>query len=709
MTGGITSIVLAPLVPWPVIAAIGALALLVVGLALFKRARGVVWRALALGILVLALLNPSLKQEEREPLSDIAIIVVDDSPSQTVGPRRDHAKAALDHLRKTLARFDDIEVRVLRVGGRAQAGAGAGDSAEVRAPEEGTRLFSALGRVLAEVPPQRLAGVIMITDGQVHDAPESAEELSFDGPLHVLLSGTRNARDRRLVIEQAPGYGIVGNRIQMVVRIEDMPGAAARPTARLFVSRDGGPRQGTDLPVGRKQTFEVEIEHGGPNIFELEVAPVEGELTLANNRAAVVVNGVRDRLRVLLVSGVPHAGERVWRNLLKADPSMDLVHFTILRPPEKQDGTPVRELSLIAFPTRELFEEKLDDFDLIIFDRYHRRGVLPSVYIENIVRYVRKGGAVLESGGPAFATALGLFRTPLGQLLPGAPTGKVIEKGYRVKVTKLGRRHPVVSNLPGSQAAPGGGAKQWGRWFRLIEADARGGMVLMEGAGNRPVLILDRAGEGRIAQFLTDHIWLWARGYEGGGPQAELLRRLAHWLMKEPELEENALRASVRENRLTITRRSLEPDGTPVTVRSPSGEEQTVRLTEQPDGRAIGTVAINALGLYRISDRGGKRVVYAIAGTLNPLEFADVRASASRLAPLVRARGGKVAWIADGSLPEVRRVRPGRDFSGRGWIGLKANRDYIVKGVREISLLPAILVLLLGLGGLMIAWRREGE
>ena len=708
MTGGITSIVLAPLIPWPVIAAIGALALIVVGFALFKRARGVVWRALALGILVLALLNPSLKQEEREALSDIAVIVVDDSPSQTVGPRREHAKAALDHLRKILARFNDIEVRVVRVGGRAQAGADAGAGAEARAPEEGTRLFSALGRVLADVPPQRLAGVIMITDGQVHDAPESARELSFDAPLHVLLSGTRNARDRRLVIEQAPGYGIVGNRIQMVVRIEDMPESAARPTARLLVSRDGGPKQSWDLPVGRKQTLEVEIEHGGPNIFELEVAPVEGELTLANNRAAVVVNGVRDRLRVLLVSGVPHAGERVWRNLLKADPSMDLVHFTILRPPEKQDGTPVRELSLIAFPTRELFEEKLDDFDLIIFDRYHRRGVLPSVYIENIVRYVRRGGAVLESGGPAFATALGLFRTPLGELLPGAPTGKVIEKGYRVKVTKLGRRHPVVSNLAGSQA-PGGGAKQWGRWFRLIEADAKRGMVLMEGPGNRPVLILDRAGEGRIAQFLTDHIWLWARGYEGGGPQAELLRRLAHWLMKEPELEENDLSASVRENRLTITRRSLEPDGTPVTVRSPAGEEQTVTLTEQADGRAIGTVAINALGLYRISDRGDERVVYAIAGTLNPLEFADVRASASRLAPLVKASGGKVAWIADGSLPEIRRVRPGRDFSGRGWIGLKANRDYIVKGVREISLLPALLVLLLGLGGLMIAWRREGE
>ena len=113
------------------------------------------------------------------------------------------------------------------------------------------------------------------------------------------------------------------------------------------------------------------------------------------------INGVRDRLRVLLVSGEPHAGERTWRNLLKSDASVDLVHFTILRPPEKQDGVPVDELSLIAFPTRELFIEKIEDFDLIIFDRYRRRGILPSLYLENIaqLRPQRRRGAGLRRPG----------------------------------------------------------------------------------------------------------------------------------------------------------------------------------------------------------------------------------------------------------------------------------------------------------------------
>ena len=135
----------------------------------------------------------------------------------------------------------------------------------------------------------------------------------------------------------------------------------------------------------------------------MAVAPLDGEIALQNNRTVIATEGIRDRLQVLLVSGEPHPGERTWRNLLKADASVDLVHFTILRPPEKQDGTPVKELSLIAFPTRELFVEKLSEFDLVIFDRYERRGILPTVYLNNVVDYVRAGGAVLVASGPDYA------------------------------------------------------------------------------------------------------------------------------------------------------------------------------------------------------------------------------------------------------------------------------------------------------------------
>lgn len=702
-----TSIVFAPLFPWLVIAAGAALAALLSGYSAWRQARGTGLRAAALGVLLVLLANPSLKNELRDPLADIAVVVVDESPSQSIGPRSSQAEVALAHIRKSLGKADDIELRVIRAGKPRPVVSTDDDAPPPR--DKGTRLFAALSGLMGDIPPQRFAGAVLITDGQVHDAPESVRELPFRGPLHSILTGTRNLRDRRLVVVQAASYGIVGELAEITIRVEESGGSSGK--VRLAITRDGSTKRELDLAPGFDHTIEVDVNHGGPNVFEIEVRPADGELTLANNRAAVVINGVRDRLRVLLVSGLPHAGERVWRNLLKADPSVDLVHFTILRPPDKQDGTPVNQLSLIAFPTRELFEEKLSEFHLIIFDRYHRRGVLPVTYLNNIVRYVRDGGAILEAGGPALATPLGLFRTPLGKILPLAPTGKIIERGYRAEVTKFGHRHPVTAKLPGT-ATPGpatagkSAVAPWGRWFRLVEAERRRGVVIMKGAGGKPVLALDRVGKGRIAQLLTDQIWLWARGFEGGGPQAELLRRTAHWLMKEPDLEEDDLRAGIQGARLTVTRRSLKKDESPVTVRMPSGQTRTLNLTDRGDGRATGSMRIAEPGLYRIT--GKEKSVFAAAGTLNPLEFSDVTTSEKRLAPLAKATGGGIFWTVDG-LPDIRRPAAGRTTAGRGWLGLRANRDYVVRGVDEIPLLPALLALALALGILIAAWRREGS
>jgi hypothetical protein len=459
------------------------------------------------------------------------------------------------------------------------------------------------------------------------------------------------------------------------------------------------------VPVGKDVKLSVPIDHGGPNVLEIEVEPGPQELTLANNRAAVVVNGVRDRLRVLLVTGEPHAGERVWRNILKSDPSVDLVHFTILRPPEKQDGTPIRELSLIAFPIRELFDVKLDDFDLIIFDRYSRRGIIPQAYIENVVRYVQKGGAFLEAAGPNFGTPMSMFRTPLGEILPTEPTGNVDEEGFKPQLTETGRRHPVTEDLPG--AGKPGETPSWGRWFRQVQARVHNGTTVMNGDHNQPLLVLDRAGKGRVAQLLSDQMWLWARGFEGGGPQAELLRRLAYWLMKEPDLEENDLRAVIEGDRLIVTRQSLEPDDKPVTVTMPDGTTASLTLSPTSGGRSTGTMAISQMGMYRVTD--GVHNALAAAGPLNPVELADVRTTPEKVAPLTKATGGGVFWSGDGTIPDVRRVSPGRAASGHNWMGFRENGDYVVTGFSEVPLLPAFAALALTLGLLIAAWRREGR
>jgi hypothetical protein len=700
MSGSAFSLAAAPFLPWPALLALAAAAVLVLALGLLRRARGLPWRAVALAILFAALVNPSLLVEKRLPQRDVVIVVVDQSPSnRQIGHRRQATKAALQALQQRLAREPDLDVRIVRAG-RERPGAG----------NDGTRLFAALDREMATVPRQRLAGVVMITDGEVEDVPKGnrrALERAVGAPLQVLLSGRPHEADRRLVVTRAPSYGIVGRDVELQLRVEDLPETPGedRRMASVTWRKDGGARHRIDVPIGVEVPLRIPIDHGGPNVVELATAPGPHSLTPINKRAVVDINGVRDRLRVLLVTGEPYAGERVWRNILKSDPSVDLVHFTILRPPEKQDGTPIRELSLIAFPIRELFDVKLKQFDLIIFDRYNRRGLIPETYLDNVVRYVRNGGAFLEAAGPRFGSPTSLYRTPLGEILPSEPSGNVHEGGFRPRLSALGRRDPVTAGLPG--AGPRGGQPSWGRWFRQVDADVHHGVTVMRGADGRPLLVLDRVGKGRVAQLLSDQMWLWARGYEGGGPQAELLRRLAYWLMKEPALDENALRAVVEGDRLVVTRQSLEPDDKPVHVTLPDGSSRNLDLSPAGGGRSTGSLPISEMGLYRVSE--GSRTALAAAGPLNPKEFADVRATPKKLAPVVKATGGGIFWIGSGKLPQIRRVSAGRRAAGQDWMGLRANGAYTITGFRETPLLPGIAALLLILGGLVAAWRREGR
>lgn len=682
----------APLVPWVLVVALGVLALSVLTLGWVRRANGILWRTLALAALTLALANPTLIAERREPREDVVVVAVDRTTSQSIGDRATRTDAALDALEERLARLDGLGVKRVTV-----RDGGIGETTE------GTRLGAAVREALSDVPQGRIAGVIAITDGQVHDTARLAD--LADAPVHVLLTGDQGERDRRLRVTRAPSFGMVGKSVTLTVEVVDPATPRGEPVA-VELSIDGEPGPNVPVPANVEHEIEIPIDHAGQTIVELAVEPGPAELTLENNRAVVGVSGVRDRLRVLLVSGAPHAGERTWRDILKSDPSVDLVHFTILRPPEKQDGTPIRELSLIAFPFRELFELKLAEFDLIIFDRYRRRGVLPRLYLRNIADYVRDGGALLEASGPTFAGRLSLARTPLGDVLPINPTGGVIEQAFRPRVTDIGQRHPVTSALAGANS-DSLTDPVWGRWFRQIDGQGTRGNAIMSGAGGRPLLVLDRVGDGRVAHLLSDHIWLWSRGFEGGGPQAEVLRRTAHWLMEEPDLEEDDLRAISRGRVVEIERRTLGEGFAPVRVTSPDGSQTTVDLTPFEPGRARGEVEVDRAGLYRLSD--GEQETLVAVGALNPLELTDVAATEAKLGPVAEATGGSVTWIGASPIPSVRRVAAGRSTAGRGWIGLRENGDYVVTGVSLLPALPAGLALALIMGTLMLAWRREGQ
>ena len=684
MTG---TVIFDPLLPWPFLwVMIGVAALLLI-VALWRGLAGWWLRGLTAAVVLTALANPALQEEDRASLSDIVVVVVDDSASQSLGDRTAQTAKALAAVQAEVAAMDNTELRIVHVGD------GEGDA--------GTLAMTALAEALANEPRARIAGAIVITDGQVHDLDLAP---NMPAPLHVLLTGNDTDWDRRLIIKNAPAFAILGEEVKLTLRIEDQGAVPADQTGEVDVTiaiDDEAPQTYT-VATNEDLELPVTLPHGGINVLQFSVAKVDGELTDRNNAAVVQINGVRDRLRVLLVSGEPHAGERVWRNLLKSDPSVDLVHFTILRPPEKQDGIPVDELSLIAFPTRELFVEKIKEFDLIIFDRYRIQGILPMAYLENVRGYVRGGGTVLVAAGPESSAVDSLWRSPLAEVLPVDVTSRVIDGGFKPALTDLGRRHPVTEGL--EALAPKEG---WGRWFRAVEMIPKSGQVVMSGPGGRPLLVLDRVDEGRVAVLASDQAWLWGRGYEGGGPQLELLRRLAHWMLKEPDLEEEALTATAKGDVLTITRRSIaEVAPGDLTITGPDGVATVIPMPQTSPGRFVADWKAPMMGLFRLVQGDLSRVV--AVGPSAPREFVETIANPDALAPMVAAARGGILKLQDG-IPDIRTVSEGRQASGRGWIGIVPRGAYVTQDIRVAALLPGWLYLVLAAGLALAAWLIEGR
>jgi hypothetical protein len=711
------SIDFAPLLPPPFLWLLAVVALALVALLMWRRSRGAWLRLAALAAMLAALFNPTLREEEREHLANVAIVVLDESTSQKLAGRPEQSAAIKSDLEAKFAKIPNLQIKWV-------SGAKPSDTAAA-----GTNLFADLNAALSDTAPDRIAGVLFVSDGQVHDVPKSAQSLGFDAPMHTLLTGAKGEFDRRIEIIEAPKYGLVGQSraIQLAVRETGKTGAANAPVT-LKVRREGKPDETVRTEIGRTNKIDMPFPHTGTNIVEIELDAVPGELTPANNRAVIAAEGVRENLRVLLVSGEPHAGERTWRNLLKSDAAVDLVHFTILRPPEKQDGTPINQLSLIAFPTRELFSEKIKDFDLIIFDRYEHKGILQMLYYDNIARYVdQHGGALLIAAGDDYAGSFTIHKTPLASVLPATPTGRVIETPFRAKISAEGQKHPVTMGLPGSispQLADAKSEPTWGRWFRQAEVRADRGRVVMTGAEDKPLLVLDRKGKGRVALLTSDHAWLWARGFDGGGPHTDLLRRLSHWLMKEPDLEEERLIASSKGLKLTLERRSMEDKVGSVKLLGPAGETSDVTLEPTTAGSGVwrATVDVKIPGLYKAETEGPQGTLTAVAnaGIEDPREMSEVTATEDKMKPIADATGGGVFWtkatglLASASasavdVPRISMLSNAKVMAGSGWLGLKDREAFLTRGVKLTPMFTGLAALSALLALIALAWWREGR
>jgi hypothetical protein len=727
MTGHL-HILFSPLLPVVWLAALGAGATVLAGFALFRRARGVALRIVLFALLLLALANPSLIGEKREPIKDTALVVIDDSASMKLGDRLAQAKRAEEAIAAKLAAFSDLDVETLHVAG-----------------EDETDLFRAIELKRSSIPAGRLAGIIAVTDGQIHDAPTS----EFPAPFHALIAGQKGEVDRRLIVKAAPAYGIVGQEATLTLRVEDEPKAQSS-NATVTITRDDGTSQTLTVPVGEDAPIKAEIKHGGANVLAFEAEGLPQELTAINNTATASINGIRDRLRVLLVSGEPHSGGRNWRNLLKADPAVDLVHFTILRSPLKDNSVPNAELSLIAFPSQEIFDTKLKNFDLVIFDGFGDRLLIPDKYLANIANYVENGGALLVTNATG-EQAAELSQSPLSRVLPTVSNGELLTGSFVPTPTEAGKRHPVTATL--GEAMP---QNLWAPWYRQVDARVENSdsETVLTGMNRKPLLVLAHVGQGRVAQFLSNQFWLWARQYPQGGPQGELLRRTAHWLVQEPELDEAALRAHAERGgagwQIVVTKQSLHDDAAEVVVTGPDNQPLQVRLdhesfgcgassgvmpaqagihlaepnmdsrlrgndadgaclnTSAPAGTLRAVVPAKDIGLYHVKD--DSREILVMAGMLNAPEFGAMVATEKVVAPVAKTSGGAVTWLADKpDAPDIRRTDKNSAQSGWGWIGLKKNGQYRVTGSTVYPLWPAWAAVALLLVVAMGVWRREGK
>ena len=716
------SFVFAPLLPIALLAALAALAVLALVPALLARARGRLLRSAFFALLIFALLGPTLEQQRQEALPTIALAILDRSASQSIGARQAQSHTAASALASAAERIG-VELII----------------AETSQAADTTQLLSTLVSELPRLNPQQLGAVFLISDGQAHDTEIQPDVAA---PVHLLLTGSAQDQDRSLQLVQTPRFGLLARETQVKVSVQSR-GKGER-TVPLELKLNGEVLQTLQLIANQEHTLSFELTRRGQNFVELQTPTIAGEMTAANNQVGFVVNGIRDRLRVLIISGHPHAGQRAWRDLLKSDPAVDLVHFNILREREDDVRATVEELSLIAFPVDQLFLEDLDGFDLIIFDRYFLRGHLRAPHLDAVANFVLGGGALLAVAGEEFSGPGTLYNGVFTSVLAARPAGEIRRAAFRPQRTELGLRHPVTAKLKESDTRP------WGQWYRrnrVLPAQETSPVLLA--AEGEPLLVLAQAGSGRTALLASDQIWLWARGHDGGGPEADLLRRLVHWLMREPELEEERLLLEAKDKQLVVERRSLYPleeETAVVELTAPDGTAQ--RLTLQPvedpaGGRAIGRLEDAAEGFWQATqkvsagtgqgggqatEQGGGQATeqggagqrregqeevleaFALVGRNLQREFATPFSTPELLRPLVNQTGGSVLRLEEHPEPRLRRVRTQAAAGGRGdWLAVLDKRATRTLNTEVIPLLPAPLVAALLLALLLFGWRRESH
>ncbi|HUB09636.1 MAG TPA: glutamine amidotransferase [Myxococcales bacterium] len=416
---------------------------------------------------------------------------------------------------------------------------------------------------------RKVAAALVVSDGTDNvglaagvGPHEKAALERLGAPVSTVLVGEGGLRDLSIAAVKVDDFAFVRNSVTAEVQVASQ--GFSGESVPVTLTREGrvvGTQQIT-LEAGRHRypvTFKFVPDQTGRFVYTVSVPVQPGEAVADNNKRAFVLKVIRDRVRVLLVAGRPSWDVRFLRGLLHQDPNVDLVSFFILRDATDETQASTSELSLIPFPTEEIFRQQIDTFDLVILQNfawrpYFRQGPDVSPYFPDIRRYVLGGGALLMIGGDNSFGEGHYDETELGDVLPVTSVGLPPPLDpFTVRLTEEGKRHPVMSLVEGGEA----NARLWASLpalpgLNLVRAKP-GARVLLEhpllsaGGQNAPVLVVADEGRGRSMALTTDSSWYWSLPAEGRGLSNRSYERFwnnaIRWLVRDPDLTQISVEA----------------------------------------------------------------------------------------------------------------------------------------------------------------------
>ena len=665
-------------------------------LSYYLKLRNLGLRFITFVIILVIIFNPIVNSTDKELKNDIVIIVSDFTKSIKETSKENKVKIVKQNLNDQLKKFNNLNVLNINVLEEKE-------NTSLEIDNYGTLIHKSITRSLNNINIDRVSGIIVLTDGQIHDM-QNFNTISKSIPIHFMIIGNKQEKDQFLLAENIPKYVLLGNNLEFNVEIISNIGESKVKTSFFL---DGSLIKTMSLIPNKAHKISLPLKHAGENILDIKINNNSKEISFLNNSITQVVNGVHDRLRVMLISGEPNMGLRNLRNILNSDPSIELIHFTILRPPTKRDLTPVKELSLIPFPTQELFAADISKFSLIIFDQYGLQGILPPKYLDNITRFVIEGGALLDIAGKKYVSEESLTYSPIKKILPTKPLSDFQSNGFKPLLTEIGERHPITNKIKDNY---NNNNNEWGNWFSFTKSSIISGKKLMH-FDNYPILVVDKVGQGRVAQILSNQSWVWQKSEKNRGPLIALIRNTIQWLLKNPRMEENFIQFKKNNKQVLVQLNSLKSGDVSSQITTPSNKKIKMVLKDNKKGMLEGTFISDEKGKFKITFNEKEKFIHI--GEKNKIELLDIRSSDKTIKEYINKKHENsdlitIFWEEEG-IPEVVRVYNNKVINGKKWIGI-LKKNVVKEGASvKKEFFKWYLIFFLLVSFLFLSWYREGK